>query len=48
MQLIDIVYSYILVLYSDYSDLMCLNDYYASMCIDEMYKRLMIETHKFS
>lgn len=48
MQLIDIVYSYILVLYSDYSDLMYLNDYYASMCIDEMYKRLMIETHKFS
>ena len=48
MQLIDIVYSYILILYSKEPDLMTLNDYYATMCIDEMYKRLSLEKHKFS
>ena len=48
MQLIDIVYSFILILYSKEPMLMRLNDYYATMCIDEMYKRLNLEIHKFS
>ena len=48
MQLIDIVYSFILILYSKEPVLISLNDYYATMCIDEMYKRLSLEKHKFS
>ena len=45
MQLIDIVHSFILILYSKEIDLIRLNDYYAEMCIDEMHERLRIEMH---
>lgn len=45
MQLIDIVYSYIIILYGKETDLIRLNDYYAEMCIDEMHERLRIEMH---
>ena len=48
MQLIGIVHSFILILYSKETDLIRLNDYYAEMCIDEMSKRLKLETDKFS
>ena len=48
IQLIDIVHSFILILYSKETDLIRLNDYYAEMCIDEMHKRLRLEMHKFS
>lgn len=48
IQLIDIVHSFILILYSTEPNLIRLNDYYAEMCIDEMYERLRIEIHKFS
>ena len=42
LQLIDIVHSFILILYSKEIDLIRLNDYYAEMCIDEMSKRLKL------
>ena len=48
MQLIDIVYSFIVILYSKEPILIRLNDYYAEMCIDEMYKRLKLEMDNFS
>ena len=48
MQLIGIVHSFILILYSKETDLIRLNDYYAEMCIDEMSKRLKLETDNFS
>ena len=48
MQLIGIVHSFILILYSKETDLIRLNDYYVEMCIDEMYKRLKLEMDKFS
>ena len=48
MQLIGIVHSFILILYSKETDLIRLNDYYAEMCIDEMYGRLRLELHGFS
>ena len=48
IQLIDIVHSFILILYSKDTDLIRLNDYYAEMCIDEMHERLRLEMHKFS
>ena len=42
LQLIDIVHSFIIILYSKEIDLIRLNDYYAEMCIDEMSKRLKL------
>ena len=48
LQLIDIVHSFILILYSKETDLIRLNDYYAEMCIDEMHERLRLEMHEFS
>ena len=48
IQLIGIVHSFILILYSKDTDLIHLNDYYAEMCIDEMHERLRLEMHKFS
>ena len=48
IQLIGIVHSFILILYSKETDLIRLNDYYAEMCIDEMHERLRLEMHEFS
>ena len=48
MQLITIVYSFIILLYSTELALMRLNDYYVEMCIDEMHERLRLEMNKFS
>ena len=48
IQLIDIVHSFILILYSKETDLIRLNDYYAEMCIDEMHERLRLEMSEFS
>ena len=42
IQLIGIVHSFILILYSKETDLIRLNDYYAEMCIDEMHERFKI------
>ena len=44
IQLIDIVHSFILILYSKDTDLIRLNAYYADMCIDEMHERLRLAT----
>ena len=43
IQLIGIVYYFILILYSKETDLIRLNDYYAEMCIDEIYEDFVIE-----
>ena len=48
LQLIDIVHSFIIILYSKEIDLIRLNDYYAEMCIDEMHERLRLEMYEFS
>ena len=48
IQLIDIVHSFILILYSKETDLIRLNEYYAEMCIDEMHERLRLEMYEFS
>ena len=48
IELIGIVHSFILILYSKEIDLIRLNDYYAEMCIDEMHERLRLEMHEFS